>query len=558
MIRVSDYIADFIYKLGVSHVFMLSGGGSIYLDDGIACHPHLKEICVINEATAPMMAEAYSRLNGNIGVVCVTTGPGGTNAVTGVAEAWVDSAPVLVISGQVENKNTTSYSFIKNIRTLGCQELNIIDVVKSITKYSYIVFDPYDIRYHLEKAVYYAKSGRPGPVWIDVPLDVQAAMIDETFLKGFVPELLDIKTTDRDIDKIIEFLYNSKKPLVVIGQGVRQSGSIDDFKKFLDYLQIPVISSRLGQDILSFDHLCNFGHGGFKGSELTKKIMQEADFILSIGSRLSVPFIGSPVIFSKKSKLVVVNIDVVELLRRDINIDYHIHSDIKDFLLKLNNKIEIIDHSIINESYKEWLIYCTSQKKEKSLVNVEKLSDPIDLYHFVSRLDVLSSERNIFVSDAGSSYYVCGQSLSFSKGQREITSGAFASMGLSIALSIGCCVADPEAQVLTVTGDGSVEVNIQELKTLSYYNFNAKIFVINNGGYLSIRNTQDKLFDGRYINSTESPLNFKKIADAFNVPYFFIDSYKNIDLVVKEVMRFDGCALIEVLCDNKQKIHTQY
>ena len=555
MIRVADYIADFIYKQGTKDVFLLSGGGSIYLDDGIACNKNLNPICARSEATATMMAEAYARLTQKLGVVYVTTGPGGANAVSGVTEAWVDSAPILVISGQVERNCTTYNARIKKLRTFGTQELNIIAVVKSITKYAQMVNDPERIRYHLEKACCYAKSGRPGPVWLDIPLDVQAAMVDETKLKGY--KLRQIKTDkkylDDQIENIVKLLKDSRKPLIIAGQGIRMAKAITKFKELVEYLNVPVIFSRLGQDILPFSHKNNFGHGGTKGSKFTGLIMKQSDLILSLGSRLAVPFAGINLdAFSKKAKVIMVDIDEAELRKFKARIDLPLIRDVKEVITKILDKVSVMTLP----NYSSWLEMCRGYKREYPLVTPENKRNPIDLYYFVSRLDELSGENDIFVSDAGSANFVTGQALKFEKGQREITSGAFASMGLAIPLAIGCSVAKKDAQILAVTGDGSLELNIQELKTMSCYNLNIKLFVINNGGYLSIRNTQDTLCQGRYVGSDQRSemLDFQKVADAFDLPYCNIKRYEEIDDKISEIIGRKGPALIEVICDNNQKI----
>lgn len=557
MVRVADYIADFIYKQGVSDVFMLTGGGSIYLDDGVACNKNLKVICVRSEATAPMMAEAYSRLNHELGVVYVTTGPGGTNAISGLVEAWVDSAPILIISGQVQ-RNLTSYnSGIKNLRSFGIQELNIIEIVKSITKYAEIVNDPGTIRYHLEKAVHLAKSGRPGPVWLDIPLDVQSARVNEFELEGYIPltKRSEQDVVDCQIKNVFNLLKSSNKPLFIGGGGIRSGKTIDEFKELIDISGIPVIFSRLGQDILPFSHKNNLGHGGIKGQYFTSLVMKECDLVISVGSRLSVPFAGEDLnMFSKDARIVMVDVDEAELKRVSMRVDIAIQIDVKLFILKL---LDAMKDGRLPE-YNKWLNRCCDYKEKYPIVTSSYKRNPIDLYYFISRLDVLSRENNIFVSDAGSAYYVTGQGYRFEKGQREITSGAFASMGLTIPLAIGCAVADKDAQILAVTGDGSLELNIQELKTLSSYHLNVKLFVINNGGYVSIRNTQDILCEGRYIGSDQANcdeiLNFQKVADAFDLPYFLIGKHKNVDSGILEVMNKKGPVLVEVVCDSKQKI----
>jgi len=559
LIRVADYVADFIYRQGVSDVFMLAGGGSIYLDDGIACHKHLKPVFVRNEATAPMMAEAYARLTQNLGVVYVTTGPGGANAVTGVVEAWVDSAPVLVVSGQVQTSQTTHKANIKNFRTFGTQELNIVKIVDSITKYAAMVDDPNSIRYHLEKAVYYAKSGRPGPVWLDIPLDVQAATVNEAELRGYEPKQQAVNKKGDvgvHVEDILRLLRSAKRPLIVAGQGIRISKALVEFRKLVEHLGVPVICSRLGQDILPFSFSNYFGHGGTQGSRFSGLIMKESDLVLSLGSRLAVPFVGADLdAFSEKAKVVMVDIDEAELRKPSVPIYLPINADVKaiidGLLRRLVGNVSLPD-------YADWLRLCQDYKAKYPLITTDQEKNPIDLYYFVSRLDAMSGANDIFVNDAGSSYYVSGQALKFEKGQREITSGAFASMGLAIPLAIGCSRAMRDARVLAVTGDGSLELNIQELKTMSSYHANVKLFVINNGGYVSIRNTQSALCGGRYIGSDQVAddqiLDFQKVAAAFDLPYFVIQKYEEVDDNLSEILSQEGPAFVEVVCDNYQKI----
>lgn len=543
MIRVADYIADFINRQGVEDIFMLAGGGSIYLDDGVACHEHLNPVCVRNEATAPMMAEAYARLTGNLGAVYVTTGPGGANAVAGLTEAWVDSAPILVISGQVQRDQTSYNANIRELRTLGIQELNIAAIVASITKYVVMINDPEKIRYHLEKAVHIARTGRPGPVWLDIPMDVQSATVDESELEGYSPEPK--VRSDIHTKEIIALLKKAKRPLVIAGQGIRIAGVVDKFKNLVENLGIPVVFSRLGQDLLPFSHPNNCGHGGMKGLPAAARVMKEADLVLSLGSRLAVPFVATG--FADDATIVMVDLDEAELTKPGAKIAVPVQADVGDVITSLLDSDETL------QSYDKWLRTCQKYKETYGIVPPQ--CNPIDLYYFISRLDALAGPNHVFVSDAGSSYYVTGQMLHFEHGQREITSGAFASMGLGIPLAIGCAIADKGAQVLAVTGDGSFELNMQELKTMAQYNLNVKLFVINNGGYASIRAHQDRLFEGRYIGSDyEQVLNFRKVANVFGLPYHLIESYEQVDSAIQRVTTDCGPALIEVVCDNNQRI----
>jgi len=556
--RVADYIVDFLVSHGINHCFLLSGGGSIFLDDAITCNSNMTFTGVRNEATAPMMAAAYAKVNASIGAIFVTTGPGGTNAITGVAEAWVDSTPIIVISGQVERKNASRLSNAHGLRSFGTQELDIVELAKPITKYAAIVENVEEIRYHLEKAFYYAKSGRPGPVWLDIPLDVQAAEIDVDTLKGFPKEKIRWFAPQADVQVVCKRLECANKPLLIVGQGIRNSNAIEILKEFASKFNIPVVSSRLGQDILKYDFPWYCGHGGTQGTPATFKIMQEADFVLSIGSSLSPSFTGNGKAFNPSAYICAVDIEEAELKKNSTLLTQQIVCDAGVFLCSLINELK----KRKSEELLEWDVWCRKLVQEKSFVYNTKPSSPINLYYFVHTLDMLADETCIFVSDAGSSYYSTGQCLSFNHARREITSGTFASMGLAIPLAIGAACADPSATILAITGDGSVETNIQELRTLAVGEYNVKLFIINNGGYLSIRNTQDSKFDGRYINSNQnedhSVLDFSKVAQCFEIPYFCIQKCDEISDIYSAVNQFKGPALIEVFTDPKDKIYTCY
>lgn len=552
-ISVSDFIAKYLYSIGIDSVFLMSGTGSIYLDDGLEKIKEIKKIAFRNEATGPMMASAYARLKKTIGVVYVTTGPAGVNALSGVAEAWVDSIPVLIISGQVDQKYA-SYK-IKNlkIRNFGIQELNIIELAKPITKYCSFVEDPTKILYELEKAISIAKSGRPGPVWLDIPTDVQKFQINPEKLEHYIPTKK--KKEPINIVKLIELFTYSKKPVIIAGGGIHSSNSEKEFKEFADRIDVPIIFSRMGQDLLPYSHKNNFGHGGMKGTQLSSAILKEADLIISIGSRLAVPFLGEKKnSLAEGVKIISVDIDSNELNKPFYNIDLKIKRDCKEFF----ENIEPINF----KSSKDWMHECNSYKKKYDSYYFIREETPIDIYHFISELDKKSNSNDIFVTDAGTSYFVTGQLFRFEHNQREVVSGAFASMGLAIPLSIGSSVAFPSKRILTITGDGSLETNIQELKTLSYYHLNVKLFVINNGGYVSIRISQDNYCDGRYINSEQNVsgemLNFEKIADAFGLSYYRIQNHNSISSDLDIVLSNPNPLLIEVVCNPNQKIMSPF
>ena len=552
--RTADYIAKFLKKKGVNEIFMLTGYGAMYLNDAIQS-AKIKHYASRNEAAAPMMASSYSKISGKIGAVCVTAGPGATNALPGLAEAWVDSSPVMIFSGQVEKKHTTNYLNIKGLRTYGTAEINIIDSVKYLTKFSAVVKKPNQIRYLLEKAFYYATNGRPGPVWLDIPLDVQKARIKPEKLRGFFPKKNYKFASNKDIQKTIKLISNSKKLAIICGQGVRQSRSIKITKKLINKLKAPVIFSRLGQDIISHDADYIFGTAGIKGSKFAKKITRNADLILVFGSRLSIPFIGyKSELFSKKTKIVMVDIDRSEL-KKPLNVDFKINCDLRDFLFKLDSKL----NKELIPNYKNWLQYCKNLKKNNPIIDSRIKKNPMDLYFFMDKLGKFSQKKSILITDAGSNYYVGGQVWKFEKGQREITSGSNAAMGLTIPLAIGASVAEPKRNIYAVTGDGSLELNIQELKTISHYNLNIKTFVINNGGYVSMKKWQDNYFEGNRLDTEEKTgagtMNFKKIADAFDLQFIQIKKTSEIKKKLINIFSNNKPCIIEVFTDPNQKIY---
>ena len=545
-IRLADYFANYLHDIGVKNVFMLSGTGSIHLDDAFAHQGSINYICARHEAAAAIMAEASAKLTGDIGVVIATTGPGGTNAIGGVVEAWVDSVPILVISGQVFVKQIS-----KGVRSFGVQGFNIIENVQNITKYAVQVREPREIRFHLEKAIHEATTGRPGPVWLDIPFDVQSAMISPAELDGYTPELPVINLKKDKVNGVIDILLNSKKPLIAFGQGIRNAGVIPEFKHMLEQLRIPAITARMGLDILPFSNPYYFGLGGIRGQKAPVKIMKECDLIIALGTSLTHAFAGKHYDqFNSRAKLIMVNIDSLELTKPGLNIDLAIDMDLKEFISILINDSKVYK---IENKYSEWLKRCRALKKGLPTLLPSYSGNPINSYYFVECLNKHSKKNHIFVDDAGSANYICSQGLKLRNGQRELTSGAFYSMGVALPLAIGAAVAEPSAQVIAVTGDGSIELNIQELRTMSHNNLNIKLFVINNGGYASIRKSQDDMTGGRYTDD-EEVLNFSKVADAFELPFFILDDYVKLDEIISVILSENEPALIEVVCDPNQEI----
>ena len=557
--RVSDYIANFLKEKGVNDVFMLTGYGAMYLNDAIKLSG-INYYATRNEATAPIMAESYARVKNKVGIACVTAGPGSTNALPGLAEAFVDSAPIIVISGQVDYKHTTHSTKLKNIRTFGTAEINIIPIVKPLTKFAEILKNPNDVRYIMEKAFFLSTNGRPGPVWIDIPLDVQKAEVKKNLLKPFIKNKINLNRNKlkKDIDKALVLLKKSSKPLLVVGNGVKQSKTIGDLKKLIKKTKIPTIFSRFGHDLISHDNKHIMGQAGIKGSRFCKKIMNQSDLVLSLGCRLAPQFVGHNFKAFSNAKVISVDVEKDELIKKGQKIDLKLNYDLKEFFPKFIGSLKNLNFN----KYKNWTDYCEKLKKNNPIINEKHKKNPIDLYYFMERLGELSKKNDILITDAGSNYYVGGQVWKFKKGQKEICSVANAAMGLSVPLSIGAAVASPKSMILAVTGDGSLELNIQELKTISHNKFNIKLFVINNGGYVSMHNWADTFFKGRRLDTAkdtgDGTLNLKNIAKAFDMDHFLINDYKQIDRDLKFILRSKKPLFIEVMTDTKQKVYDSF
>jgi len=556
MMRVADYIADHIYKAGVKDVFMLSGGGMMFLSDGLAKHHKINVICNHHEQASAMAAVSYAKYNNNLGVAYVTTGCGGTNAITGLLNGWQDNAPALFISGQCKRKETVRNSGL-SLRQFGVQEADIIEIVKPITKYAEMINDPNLVAYHLDKAVYLAKSGRPGPVWLDVPLDVQGALIDEKNLKKFDPSEMmnDYKEepTADEINKITEALNKAVRPVIIAGAGIRLADALKPFREFIERTGIPIVATKLGLESLPSDHPLFTGRIGNKGDRAGNFAVQNSDLALVIGSRLSVSSTGHEYNkFAREAKVIVVDIDPVEHKKNTVKIDLFVNADIRKFLEKMGQVKAL--------NIKQWADKCLYWKNKWPICLPEYKDDKkgVNLYFFIDALSRAMKPDSVAVADAGSAFYVLTQAIKLKEGQRYITSGGQAEMGYTLPACIGVTFARGKKEVLGVTGDGSFQLNIQELQTVVHYDLPIKLFVWNNDGYLSIRATQSKFFEGRLIGTdSTSGVSFpstKKIADAYGIKYFKADSSKDLEKVIKEVIDYPRAVICEVMCIRDQEI----
>jgi len=531
----------------------------MHILDGLACNKKIRVICAHHEGAAAVMAESYARVTNNIGAVFVTTGPGGTNAITGVVDAWVDSIPLLVISGQAKRSQNVYNSGIPTLRSLGGQEVNILPIVRSFTKYSAMVNDPEKIRYHLEKALYCAKHGRPGPSWLDIPLDVQAAMVDPEILEPFRPESDETDTVQlrSQVHDTIELLRTAQRPVIIAGNGVRLAHAEKVFLEVVERLKIPVVVSKLGQDLIDHQHPFYVGFGGTKGSRPGNFAMQNADLILAVGSRLAIPFTGYEYeLFGRKAKKIAVDIDPDELRKNTINLDIAIQADAKVFL-------ETLVHEVKKDPLPEkpgWVKKCRHWKVRYPSITPEisAIKSPVCTYNLFDKLSDLLDTNGIIIADAGTVYCIVSQVHRVKAGQRVITPAALGTMGLSLPLGIGAYFAAPDSTIVAVTGDGSLQMNIQELQTVVHYKIPLKLFVVNNNGYVSIRNTQNSYFNGRFCGSDPSSgvscPDLKKIAYAYGIPYEALHDQYEMDLRLGDILRKEGPVICEVFTCTDQQI----
>lgn len=549
--KLSDYVVQFLEKKNVKDVFMVSGGGCMHLVNSFGESTKINYWCTHHEQAAAMAAEAYAKFKNDLSVVLTTSGPGATNTVTGVLDCYQDSIPVIFISGQAKRKQTIYNSGIASLRQFGVQEANIIPIVQSITKYAVEVNEPKKIRYYLEKAVYEAKSGRPGPVWLSIPLDVQSANINANELESFydkIPEADTVLPLPEDLIYFAEALKQAERPVIIGGHGVRLGEACDLFDKFVTKYQIPVVTPIMGIDILESEHPCNIGRVGTKGTRAGNFAMQNADLIISMGSRLSVSVVGHEYeLFAREAKIVVIDIDREEHTKKTIDIDRIIQCDIKDFL---GNVSRYLDATIL---FDKWMHICQDWKKKYPVVLPEYADDTkgINYYKFIDLLNDYMSADMPIISDAGSAFYVVAQAVKLQKGQRHITTGGTATMGFTLPASIGVAVGNPGNCVVAVTGEGSFMQNLQELEVLKHHNLNVKLFVVNNNGYFSIHQTQKKFFNGNFVGEGKSSglsfTNMEKLSSAFDIKYYKLKTVKSCREKLPEILSFNGPVLIEII-----------
>lgn len=543
-IKLSDYVAKRLKEFGVNHIFMVSGGGAMFLNDSLgrvfsytACH---------HEQACAIAAEGYARVEQKLSVVNITTGPGGLNCLNGVFGEWTDSVPVLYISGQVKRRTMLDNCKIPT-RQLGDQEVDIISVVKPLTKYAVCIKEPNEIKYHLDRAIYEATTGRFGPVWLDIPIDVQSAIIEENDLIEFVPEQPTKQTFD--VKTVLDKLNSSKRPLIVAGHGIRLAGVIGEFKQLIKQVKIPVVTTFNGFDLMESDNPHYIGRIGTIGQRAGNFALQNADLILFLGTRNNIRQVSyNWENFGKNAYKIVVDIDEAELKKPLVKPDMAICANLKDFIPEFNKQISMQNIKMSSD----WLSFCQILKDKYSFANhpetVQK--DKIEPYHFTYALTKCMKENDILVMANGSACVCTFQNAIVKKGERFILNGGDASMGYALPASIGVCREAGKRRVICLEGDGSIMMNIQELQTIKHNNLPIKIFVINNNGYSSIRQSQKNFFDGHMTasgaDSGVSVPDFKAVARAFGIKSVEITNPETMEDDIKKALETDGAVLCEV------------
>lgn len=559
-VKVSDFIADFLVENGVKYNFTVPGGGAMFLNNSLGHKNGLTSIYNHHEQACAIAAEAYQRINNELPVVCVTTGPGGTNAITGVLGAWLDSIPMLILSGQVRYEKTARYSALP-IRAMGDQEYDITKSVEHMTKYSEMISNPKMIKYCLQKAIFVANNGRPGPCWLDIPLDVQSAVIDTKDLIEFNPSEYESElpkdVSNEIIKKIIEKVKNAKRPVLNAGNGIRISGGFKDFCKLIELLNIPVVTGWDSIDLIDDKNPLYVGRAGLMGDRPGNWAIQNSDLILSIGSRLGVRQVGYDVKkWAREAFVIMVDIDKYELKKDSIHVEMPVHADAKDLMRKMNKKLA--DNPIKKKT--DWVSKCNSWKDEYPVVlpkHYESCS-PANVYCFIKSLSSILPENKITVVGNGSACVVGSHAYEIKKGQRFIINSGAASMGYDLPAAIGACFANGKKEIICVTGDGSIQMNLQELQTIVHHNLPIKLFVINNGGYHSMRQTQKSFFPndclvGVGVDSGDISFpSMEKISNAYGIPYNYCECNEKIPETIDEAMNAKGPFISEIYVTTDQ------
>ncbi len=570
-IKVSDYIAKRLVQEGITHVFSVTGGGAMHLNDALGHQQGLTCIYNHHEQACAIAAESYARLHNTIAAVCVTTGPGGTNAITGVLGGYLDSIPMLILSGQVRYDTTARSTGLK-LRAMGDQEFDITLAVDCMTKYCEMVVDPARIRYALEKALYLSQIGRPGPCWLDIPLNIQGAFVEEEELVGFDPEELEKEVPEASeelVNLALSMLRQAERPVFYAGNGIRIAGAHQAFMEVIEKLNIPVVTGWDSIDAIYNEHPLYVGRGGIMGDRAGNFAVQNSDLVLAVGNRLSIRQVGyNYTTWAREAKVIMVDADAEELRKPTLHVELPIHADAKDFLEKVKGKLTDRDRF----EKEEWLSVCRRWKESYPVVQEKhyQAGDRANVYAFIHELSKRLSEGQVTVVGNGSACVVGSHAYIIKKDQRFIINSAVASMGYDLPAAIGACLgaygnlalqrenkAKEIQDVILVTGEGSIQMNLQELQTIIHHQLPIKIFLINNQGYHSIRQTQKNFFGEPLvgIGYDSGDLSFpdmSKLADAYGYPYKRIEKNEELAEIIDNVLREEGPYICEIFVTTDQ------
>ncbi len=560
--KLSDYLIGQLADWGVRHIFLVTGGGAMHLNDSIGKEARIQFVCNHHEQASAMAAEAYARVSGLPGVVNVTTGPGGINALNGVFGAWTDSIPMLVVSGQVKRETCMRALGITGLRQLGDQEADIVAMVANITKYAVLVDDPLSIRYHLERAWHLAQSGRPGPCWLDIPVDVQAASIDPATLRGYDPaedksalNTIDGEQLTSDCRDVLDRIRRAKRPVILAGTGVRAAHATVEFDELCHRLGVPVTTAWT-HDLIASDDPLFCGRQGTIGDRAGNFTVQSADLLLILGSRLNIRQTSyNWQSFARQAFKIQVDVDAAEFHKPTVQPNLAIHCDLKRFLREMLRQCD--NGHVRPETHPKWLGWCRERVQRYPVVQERQRNagPPLNPYYFIEQLSTKLAEDDVIVCGNATSCIVPFQTLRLRKLQRLISNSGSASMGYDLPAAIGAAFARPGKRVICLAGDGSIQMNIQELQTVIHHRLPLKIFVLNNSGYLSMRMTQSGFFGrltGESAATGTSFPNMVKIGCAYGIPSIRIDCASQLDQVDR-ALAADGPALIDVVLDPNQE-----
>lgn len=562
-IKISDYIADFFADHEIKTVFTVVGGGAMHMNESFGHHEKIKCIYNHHEQASAMAAEAYFRVNNKMAGVCVTSGPGAINALNGVAGAYQDSIPMIVVSGQTKSTLMVQQSGLA-LRTLGNQEFDIISALGNMTKYAETIIDPCKIRYCLEKAFYLAKVGRPGPCWLEIPVDIQAMYVQTETLQGYevTEEMVEVDPEDsikKRVEVLIEKLQQSSRPVIYAGHGIQISGGREYLEKLFTFTGIPVVTCWDSTDLIDSENIYYAGRGGIMGDRAGNFAVQNSDLLIAIGNRLNIYQIGyQPETWAREAYIVDVDIDPLELKKQSFHVDLAVCCDAVIFMQKF---LEILkDETEWDDmKYRNWVMQCKNWRENYPVVQKKHYKDkkPINVYAFIDILSRHLPEKSITVVANGSASVVGSAAYYIKKGQRFIMNCAISSMGYDLPAAVGACVAAEKKPVICIAGDGSIMMNLQELQTIVTNGLPVKIFIINNQGYQQIRITQSNLFDKNYVGIGPDSRDlgfpdFEKIAEAFGIPYRKCEELTMLTEMVDWMLDEKQYSMLEVCCTTEQ------